>query len=133
MVSPATSADPPAPAGENIGRSRGDYDPTLVRRTYSKAMTSAPPGVLPGTADRDKVAANDGGRAREGQRVPTAGVAAIFRKLGAEVKGLGAAWGLAGLRRALFDADRWVTGVPRQWCRRKAGHTVVCGTVVCVF
>lgn len=40
-------------------------------------------------------------------RMPSAGVSAILRKLGAEVKGQGAMWGLAGLRRALLEADRF--------------------------
>ena len=44
--------------------------------------------------------------ARDRMRVPTAGIGAILRKLGAEIKGQGAAWGLSGLRRALIDGDR---------------------------
>lgn len=97
-----------AAAGEHNVRLSGDYDPAYTRRTYSKAKTSAPPGVLPGTAERGGRAATTGrGGARGEGRTPTAGVAAILRKLGAEVQGHGAAWGLAGLRRALFDADRY--------------------------
>ncbi|CAM9380713.1 unnamed protein product, partial [Ectocarpus sp. 12 AP-2014] len=97
-----------APAGEHTAGLGRDFDPCKSRRTYSKARTSAAPGVLPGTAERgDKVAAvavRQGDQS--GMRTPTAGVAAILRKLGKEVQGHGAAWGLAGLRRALFDADR---------------------------
>ncbi|CAM9395475.1 unnamed protein product [Scytosiphon promiscuus] len=100
-------------AGETNVRLNGDHDPAITRRTYSKARTSAPLGVLPGTAARSNIAASAvAARAvarrvpRGGVRTPTAGVAAILRKLGTEVQGNGAAWGLAGLRRALFDADR---------------------------
>lgn len=98
-----------AAAGENTVRLSGDYDPAYTRRTYSKARTSAPPGVLPGTAERGSKA-KAAGRAgsRNAGRTPTAGVAAILKKMGAEVQGHGSAWGLAGLRRALFDADRYV-------------------------
>lgn len=105
---PTTAAD--AAAGENTVRFSGDYDSSYARRTYSKARTSAPPGVLPGTAGRcDKAAAvgRAGARSTAG-RTPTAGVAAILRQLGAEVQGHGAAWGLAGLRRALLNADRYM-------------------------
>lgn len=56
------------------------------------------------------MAVTGGVRARGSGRLPTAGVGAILRKLGTEVRGQGAAWGLAGLRRALFDADRYQAG-----------------------
>lgn len=104
-ATPGTTA-----AGETNVRLSGDHDPANTRRTYSKARTSAPPGVLPGTAARSSDAASAAARrgSRAGTRTPTAGVAAILRKLGAEVQGNGAAWGLAGLRRTLFDADRYV-------------------------
>eukprot|EP00752_Nemacystus_decipiens_P008962 g8001.t1 len=103
-----------AAAGENNTRISGDYDPAYTRRTYSKARTSAPPGVLPGTAERgNKARASDRVGLRSAGRTPTAGVAAILRKLGAEIQGHGAAWGLAGLRRALFDADRYVANKTR--------------------
>lgn len=107
IVHPAAAT---AAAGENYMRHSGDYDPAYTRRTYSKARTSAPPGVLPGTAERStKARATGRAGSRSAGRTPTAGVAAILRKLGAEVQGHGAAWGLAGLRRALFDADRCVS------------------------
>lgn len=106
-------------AGDTNVRLSGDHDPAHTRRTYSKARTSASPGVLPGTAARSNkaeltVAAEAAARrgSRGGTRTPTAGVAAILRKLGAEVQGNGAAWGLASLRRALFDADRYVHCLP---------------------
>lgn len=55
-------------------------------------------------AKRDESGKSGGGG---GGRVPTPGVWAVLRKLGGEAKAQGAAWGLAGLRRALYDADRW--------------------------
>lgn len=101
-------------AHQTIQRISADYDPTLKRRTFSKARTSAPPGVLPGTTESGNTAAvadakREGSRkVGGGGRVPTPGVRAVLRRLGAEARAQGAAWGLAGLRRALHDADRWI-------------------------
>lgn len=73
------------------------------RRMYPKTRTS---GILLGTAHPANVRAPRFKSAGQHMRVPTAGVAAILRKLRVEIQSQGTSWGLAGLRRALFHADR---------------------------
>lgn len=101
-ASAATATAPPT----NTCESNTRRNTVAGRRMYPRTKTSAHPGILPGTTHPANSKTLRFKSAGQHMRVPTAGVAAVLRKLRAEIQGQGTSWGLAGLRRALFHADR---------------------------